>query len=1181
MWTRNPILRSRTVLFGLFLCTLVAVAAQQPPVPEDYIVVVLKGTARITRAGTQIVELVTTNQVVRIGDRVKVGPQSQLALRKGHLQVHRFDENAEFEIEPPRAPEGPKTRLNLFSGIYNFFHRDKPTDLEVRTQSRSAACRGTEFNVQVDPDGTMTVTVIDGIVDLIDPQAPAPLTLTNGQQGVMGPGRPPTRSPAIDTVSIIQWTFYYPGVLDTRELPFSDAERATLNASIASYESGDILAAVASYPAGRAPQSDAERIYSAALLLAVGQVDDAQPLLSAVNRAAGDTNSRLAAALEQMIAVVKQRAGPPALPPQLGTEWMVESYRLQFLTRLDEALAAARQATEKSPVFGFAWERVAELEFSHGRRDESTRALQSALDFSPRNAQAVALNGFLLAARNSIRAAIAEFDRAIAIDSGLPNAWLGRGLCRIRLNDLDSGRDDLLVAAALEPQRGFLRSYLGKAWADSGKLKLAEHELELAKTLDKNDPTAWLYSALLKQQQNKINDAIRELEHAQDLGTNRAIYRSEFLLDQDRAVRSANLAHVYRDAGMTEWSVLEAGRAVSADYANYSAHLFLANSYDELRDPNRFNLRYEIPAESEYLIANLLAPVGAGPLSQSISQGEYSKLFERNRPGLVSSTEYLSRGAWVQNNAQFGTFGNTGYSLESLYRSDPSQHPNNDSEALELRLHLKQQITPDDSIYIRAEFLHTEAGDVAQYYDPSQASSFLRTKQDEPWVHLGYNHQWRPGVNTLFLAGHLADRFSLHNPFQPSYLYSGELIAPIEVVDQFAANLQYKGDLDIYTTEIQQTFQHKNHQMIVGTRYQNGEFRTRNFQSDPVFFGNLGPGLFENDIIADQDIHSHFERFGLYAYDYWRPIPAIQLIGGFAYERISFPRNFLAPPPISDAQGYDEQVSPKAGIIWTPRKNTSLRFAYTQSLSGASVDQDIQLEPSQVAGLNQSFRNLIPESVLSGISPGTTFETFTFGLDNKFETGTYISLFGQILQSSGVREVGAFGINSEIEFFAHPAVTSESFDYRERNLALVVNQLLGYGWSVAASYRVSDANLGFRFTEIPDEAFLLHGVQAKGDQTSVLHRAGLDTIYNHPSGFFIDLQGYWYQQSNQGYSPKLDGSGFWQFNSFIGYRFPRRRAELRLGLLNLTDQDYRLSPLNLYNELPRERTFALRFRFDL
>jgi hypothetical protein len=32
-------------------------------------------------------------------------------------------------------------------------------------------------------------------------------------------------------------------------------------------------------------------------------------------------------------------------------------------------------------------------------------------------------------------------------------------------------------------------------------------------------------------------------------------------------------------------------------------------------------------------------------------------------------------------------------------------------------------------------------------------------------------------------------------------------------------------------------------------------------------------------------------------------------------------------------------------------------------------------------------------------------------------------------------------------------------------------------------------------------------------------------------------------------------------------------------VLNLTDQDYRLEPLNLYTELPRQRTFTVNFQF--
>ena len=69
-------------------------------------------------------------------------------------------------------------------------------------------------------------------------------------------------------------------------------------------------------------------------------------------------------------------------------------------------------------------------------------------------------------------------------------------------------------------------------------------------------------------------------------------------------------------------------------------------------------------------------------------------------------------------------------------------------------------------------------------------------------------------------------------------------------------------------------------------------------------------------------------------------------------------------------------------------------------------------------------------------------------------------------------------------------------------------------------------------------------------------------------------------QMNYGYQPALPGDTFWQFNLFAGYRFHNRRAELRLGLLNVTDQGYRLNPLNLTAELPRNRTLVASLRFS-
>src|SRR6185369_12978739 len=131
-------------------------------------------------------------------------------------------------------------------------------------------------------------------------------------------------------------------------------------------------------------------------------------------------------------------------------------------------------------------------------------------------------------------------------------------------------------------------------------------ELRLAEALDQGDPTPWLYSALVLRQQLEFNRAVDDLQHSIDLNDNRAVYRSRLLLDQDLAVRNASLATIYGDAGMREASVREAARAVSADYGNPSAHLFLAESFNALRDPTRFNLRIEPAWFNELLLANLL-----------------------------------------------------------------------------------------------------------------------------------------------------------------------------------------------------------------------------------------------------------------------------------------------------------------------------------------------------------------------------------------------------------------------------------------------------------------------------------------------------------------------------------------------------------------------------------------------
>ena len=51
-------------------------------------------------------------------------------------------------------------------------------------------------------------------------------------------------------------------------------------------------------------------------------------------------------------------------------------------------------------------------------------------------------------------------------------------------------------------------------------------------------------------------------------------------------------------------------------------------------------------------------------------------------------------------------------------------------------------------------------------------------------------------------------------------------------------------------------------------------------------------------------------------------------------------------------------------------------------------------------------------------------------------------------------------------------------------------------------------------------------------------------------------------------------------NAFAGYRFLHRKGQVTLGILNITDQNYSLNPLNLYNELPRSRTLLVSLQLN-
>ena len=1145
------------------------------------------------RPGNQQERVAVDQQKLNFGDGLHTLAQSRATVRLNDGKLVPMRSSTRLEIIP-RQTDTNAASINLLDGQIIGSHGGRGTPMLVQTPAALVRPKGTEYLVAHDAaSGETTVTVFDGAVDLqndADQREIAP-----GFQGTARRGEKIRVRPILEAKNVVQWWIYYPAVVNPDDLALDDNSKQRLAGSLAAYRGGDLAAALEKfpgYPEG-APANEAERIYYAALLLGVGGVEEAEKSLTQC--APDHPGVRALRTMMRAVAPLALRAESETNSPRsarlattlTASEWLARSYAHQATNDLPAALAAARRGAVLAPQFGFAHARVAELEFSFGHARAAQTAVNRALELSPRHAEAHAVQGFIFAAQNKMADAQAAFDRAIALDPWLANGWLGRGLIKIRRGEARAGREDIRQAAAAEPRRALVRSYLGKAYADAGLTRLAEQELNYARTLDPNDPTAPLYAALFLAEQNRLNESAGDLEKSIRLNDNRALFRSRQLLDEDRAVRGANLARIYERAGLESIGLNEAARAVSYDQANYSAHQFLSDQFNQLRDPTRFNLRYETPWFGELLLANLLSPVGATPLSQHVSQQEYSRLFARDRVGLSSDTLVRSDHEVHELASQYGNLGNTAWAFDLDYQHNDGTdlRRNNQLDRKEWYTTFKQQLTPQDSLLLLFKYQDYESGDNFQYYDAKKSLDphlhFTETQQ--PIALAGWHHEWAPGSHTLFLGGRLANEQHLTDRAvqYPLLAVSG---SDVFVPGAPAYDLNYRQDFEAWTAELNQIFQTERHTFTLGGRVQDGEMTGKNSLQPNVPDAIQVP--FRNSISEPAD------RVTGYGYWNWRALDSLLLIGGVSYDRVTYP-NLLRSSPVARGHSDKDLVAPKAGFVWTPLDTLTVRGAYTKSLGGVTLDQSYRLEPTQLAGFVQTYRTLFPISLVGPVS-AQEFETAGAAVELKLPSRTYVTMQFERLSSGADNTRGVLVTDVSNDPGGTPikgAGTRETLDFLEHSAELTVGQLLDDEWSVGLRYRFARAELRTRLPGVPVEQY----APANQRDASDLHAGGVFALYNHRCGFFGQSDFTWYAQDNRerGFvstdpnnptvgriqTRDLPSDNFPQWNLALGWRFPQQRGDVTFGVLNLTGENYHLSPVNFYNEQPHERVFYGRVRF--
>lgn len=91
------------------------------------------------------------------------------------------------------------------------------------------------------------------------------------------------------------------------------------------------------------------------------------------------------------------------------------------------------------------------LEFQRGDRQRGIELLRKSLQGAPRNAHALLNLGNMLAAVEGPEPALAMYERAIACDPELPEAWFNLGICQRRVRRFDEAAQSLDRAITLKP----------------------------------------------------------------------------------------------------------------------------------------------------------------------------------------------------------------------------------------------------------------------------------------------------------------------------------------------------------------------------------------------------------------------------------------------------------------------------------------------------------------------------------------------------------------------------------------------------------------------------------------------------------------------------------------------------------------------------------------------------------
>lgn len=566
-------------------------------------------------AGDQRTASATTWQAARqaqplaAGDFVRTRESARMALVFADETQLRLHQNTVLQVKAVAVPGQNTTTLRLEAGrAWTQTRRPPGSPLQLETPAATAAIRGTDWDISVEPDGRTLLTVFSGTVEFSNEQGRVSVGPNEAAQAEVG--KAPVKMLLAQPRDRVQWV----NALQADPLPHlrsatpPEATQPVLSALAAR----DPEAARAAWAQSRAGMPAAwSAVLEAAIALQSGDLPGARTQLA--HQMASGT-APLAAWLMQSDLQLMDGEGDAALQTLRTAlaRWpqhpalLAQQARVLLLTdRVDDAsttlaaapaansadltlaraalarrqgdapatLAAYSEAIRLAPDDARGWQGLGS---AHTERENTTPARQNlmqALRLDPHAAGAQGERGTLETFSNRFGEAESAFATALGDNPADYVALTGQGLLRLKQGQPQAALDAFLRAGVMEPRYARAKTWTAVAYYQLGRHPDAIATLGQAAALDDKDPLPHMLLAQIHTDLFQPGEAVESARAA--------LQRMPYLKSLNQVANdqkgSANLGASLAFFGMEDWALELAQQSFSPYWGG--SHLFLADRY--------------------------------------------------------------------------------------------------------------------------------------------------------------------------------------------------------------------------------------------------------------------------------------------------------------------------------------------------------------------------------------------------------------------------------------------------------------------------------------------------------------------------------------------------------------------------------------------------------------------------